>query len=131
MKNTSILVRVSLLGAVILALGASATGCAVRDATMFINDTQTVTAPKQEAIRACHTEALKTNPAAAGLVVVSFTWQKDTGKLTDLAVVPGQTTAPAELQACVTKNLEGLMLAPPDKQNGRMTWSYDFTVPKH
>jgi hypothetical protein len=113
------------------AVAAALQGCALRDARTFVSDTQSVTAPKQEVIRACHTQALKTNPTAAGLVVVNFTWEKDTGKMTNLVVVPGQTTAPTELQACVTKNLEGLMLQPPDKQTATITWSYDFTVPKH
>jgi hypothetical protein len=104
-------------------------GCNIRDARTFINDTQNITAPRQEAIRGCHTEVLKTNPTAQGLVVVNFTWKKDTGAMENLVVVPGQTTAPAELQTCVTKNLAGLVLAPPDKQDGAITWSYSFTVP--
>ena len=113
------------------AIAATLQGCALRDARTFVSDTQSVTAPKQEDIRACHTQTLKSNAAAAGLVVVNFSWEKDTGKMTNLVVVPGQTTAPAELQACVTKNLEGLALQPPDKQTASMTWSYDFTIPKH
>jgi hypothetical protein len=119
------------IAAMTCAIAVTAQGCALRDARTFVSDTQSVTAPKQEVIRACHTQALKSNPSAAGLVVVNFTWEKDTGKMTNLVVVPGQTTAPAELQTCVTKNLEGLLLQPPDKQTATITWSYDFTVPKH
>ena len=47
---------------------------------------------------------------------------------TGLHLDPAGTTAPAELQTCVTNLVSGLALAPPDKREGQATWIYEFSA---
>lgn len=108
---------------------AASSGCAVnvRDADQFEKDTGALLASKNDQVKQCYEQALKSDPKLGGNVGVHFMIQKETGKVVDAKVDPALTTAPDSLQQCVTSALDGLVLAPPDDGNdGLGTWVYEF-----
>lgn len=112
--------RISLLGLVLV------TGCAARGAQMFHDDTAKMFAMKDADMKTCYDGVLKADAAAKGTVGVNFTWEKSTGKLTNLAVDAAKTTAPAPVQQCVTKALEGMTINPADQRDGQGSWTFEF-----
>ena len=117
----------------LFAIGALAalSGCgfAVRSPDMYRDDTQAAFAKKTDAMRACYDGVLKSTPGAQGQVAVSFDVETEHGKLVNVAVLPGKTTAPPPVTECVTKNLDGVALNPPDGNKGEATWVFDFVAP--
>jgi hypothetical protein len=105
---------------------ASVTGCAYRDAKMFSDDVNKAVAPKQPDMKACYDGVLKSNPTAAGKVSVAFEIETEEGKFTNITVDKSKTTAPEPVQECVTKNLQGLAISPPDKKLGQGSMEFDF-----
>ena len=120
----------SMLGLTALALSITA-ACAVRDAQMFADDTTAVLQTRTPQIKVCYDEALKTDQAAAGTVVVAFTVEKKTGAIIDPQIVPERTTAPESLGQCVLGSISGLALDPPDQNEalGVFTWSFQANAP--
>lgn len=114
----------------LLALVASSVGCSfyARSPEDYRDETQKLLDTKAGDIKACYDEALQGKQDLQGKVAVAFTVEAETGKLKDVKVDPAGTTAPAELQTCVTNTLSGLALAPPDKRDGQATWIYDFSA---
>jgi hypothetical protein len=112
-----------------IAIGALAVGCAVRDAKMWQDDTGKVLAAKNNDIRVCYDDFLKGTPNAGGKVTVTFEVETEGGKIQKVAVDKANTTAPDALGECVRKNIEGLVIAPPDSRVGQGTWVYEFSVP--
>jgi hypothetical protein len=111
-------------------LGLALAGCsfAARSPDMYRDDTRAVLETKNEQIKGCYDELLKTNKDAQGKVTVKFTVAKDTGAFSNVAADPAGTTAPAELTTCVTTALDGLVLSPGDKSEGQATFVYEFTA---
>ena len=107
-------------------LGVFASGCAYRDAQMWRDDTNKVLETKHNDIRACYDTVLKGSPSAGGRVTVKFEVETEGGKIQNVAVDPAGTTAPPELGDCVKKNIEGLVIAPPDKRVGQATYVFEF-----
>jgi hypothetical protein len=108
---------------------AASVGCQamIRDADQFEKDTGTLLATKNDQVKQCYEQALKSDPKLGGNVGVHFMIQKETGKVMDAKVDPALTTAPDSLQQCVLTSLDGLLLAPPDTGNdGLGTWVYEF-----
>ena len=103
-------------------------GCSfiARDADMYRTDTRALLETRNADIKACYDNALASNPAQSGTVVVNFTVEKKTGALTNVAVDPDQSTAPAGLQTCVTEALASLTLEQPDRRDGQATFTYQF-----
>jgi hypothetical protein len=110
-----------------LALLAGATGCAMRNAEMYRDDTQKLLETRSAQIKSCYDDALKADEKLGGKVTVHFVVEKETGKITNAAVVPTGTDAPKPLSDCVLKTLDGLVLAPPDTSaEGQATFVYEF-----
>jgi hypothetical protein len=114
----------------LLALVASSVGCSfyARSPEDYRDETQKLLDTKAVDIKACYDAALQGKQDLQGKVTVAFTVEAETGKLKDVKVDPAGTTAPAELQTCVTNSVSGLALAPPDKRDGQAIWIYDFTA---
>lgn len=104
-------------------------GCAYRSPEMYRDDTTKVLATKQEAIRACYDDVLKGSPGVGGKVTVVFEVETEEGKIQNVVVDKPNTTAPDAVGDCVKKNIEGLVVSPPDKKLGQATYVYEFSVP--
>lgn len=100
--------------------------CAARSPDMFARDTGAVLATKNDAIQACYDGVLKSTPGAKGRVTITFDVETDGGKITHVAVDAASTSAPKPVADCVTQNLVGLAVQPPDTRTGKGTWTYDF-----
>jgi len=111
------------------ALLAAATGCEfhARSPEDYRDVTQALLDTKAGDIKACYDGALKGQKDLQGRVTVQFVVEAETGKLKDVKVDPAGTTAPEVLSQCITTNVSGLALTPPDKRDGIATWVYDFT----
>jgi len=108
-----------------------ATGCsfAARSPEMYRDDTKAVLETKNNDIRACYDGVLKATPGVGGKVTVTFEVETEGGKLTKIAVDKANTTAPDAVAECVTKNITGLGLTPPDKRLGLGSWAWEFSAP--
>jgi len=111
------------------ALSALAVGCAYRSPEMYRDDTTKVLESKNNDIRTCYDAYLKGMPGAGGRVTVNFEVETEGGKIQKVTVDKAKSTAPDELGECVKKNIEGLVIAPPDGRVGQATYTYDFSVP--
>lgn len=110
------------------ALGTAGCSFYARSAEMYRDDTQALLETKAADIKACYDNELKSNPNLTGRVTVHFIVEKETGKITNVAPVPAGTTADEKLTACVVSALDGLVLTPPDNNDGDATFVYDFTA---
>lgn len=108
---------------------ATIVGCAYRSPEMYRDDTTKVLQSKQNDIRACYDDFLKGTPTATGKVTVTFEVETEGGKIQNVAVDKANTTAPDALGDCVKKNIDGLVIAPPDRKLGQATYVYEFTIP--
>lgn len=113
-------------------LAATSAGCSfyARSTDQYKTDTRTVLEQQNGAIQGCYDTALAANPAQSGKVVVTFTVEKKTGSIMNVAADPNQSTAPDNLQNCVVKALEGLKLDPPDQREGQATFEWVFRGPE-
>ena len=110
------------------ALLASATACAgtARGLEAYRTDTNNLLETRSAQLKSCYDDALKTDAKLAGTVTVQFIVEKQTGAIANAAVEPDKTTAPPILGQCVVKAVDGLVLAPPDRNEGRATFVYEF-----
>ncbi|MBX3259188.1 MAG: AgmX/PglI C-terminal domain-containing protein [Labilithrix sp.] len=113
----------------VLASLATVVGCAYRSPEMYRDDTTKVLETKQADIRACYDEVLKGTPGAGGTVTVKFEVETEEGKIQNVVVDRPTSTAPDAVGECVRKNIEGLVISPPDKRLGQATYVYEFSVP--
>ena len=106
-------------------------GCSVaaRSPETYRDDTKAALESKSDAIRACYDGVLKTTPGAQGRVAVDFEVETEHGKITNVTVDKSKTTAPDPLVQCVTGNIQGVALQPPDERKGVGSWVYDFAPP--
>ena len=106
-------------------------GCsfAARSPEMYRDDTKAALEPKNAEIKSCYDGVLKTTPSAQGKVTVTFQVETEHGTITNVAVDKANTTAPDPVAECVTKSIQGVALAPPDKRTGLGTWVYEFAAP--
>jgi hypothetical protein len=115
---------------IVIAAASLATVCgcsfAARSPEMYRDDTKALLDTKNEDIRACYDGVLKNTPTAAGKVTVNFDVEAEMGKITNVVVNKQQTTAPDPLAECVTKSINGLTIAPPDKRLGQATAVWEF-----
>lgn len=109
---------------------AMGTGCSfhARDAESYRKVTRELVETKNADIKGCYDAALKDDPKVAGKVIVKFTVQKETGKITNAKMDETVSTAPASLGQCVVKALDGLALEPPDARDGDATYQWEFQV---
>ncbi len=107
----------------------SGCGAAIRSPEMYRDDTKAVLETKNHDIHACYDAVLKGTPGAAGKVTVKFHVDTEAGKFTNVEVDAANTTAPAAVGECVTKNIAGLGVTPPDARLGEATFVWEFTAP--
>ncbi|MBX3203951.1 MAG: AgmX/PglI C-terminal domain-containing protein [Labilithrix sp.] len=107
---------------------ATVVGCAYRSPEMYRDDTTKVLETKQADIRTCYDEVLKGAPGAGGTVTVKFEVETEGGKIQNVVVDKPTTTAPDAVGECVRKNIEGLVINPPDKRLGQATYVYEFSI---
>ena len=114
----------------LLALTVAAAGCSVhiRSPEQYRDDTQALLETRTADIKACYDKELATNADLTGRVTVHFMVEKKTGRITNVAPVPAGTTAPESLTNCVVNSINGLVLTPPDDNDGDATFVYDFTA---
>lgn len=62
-----------------------------------------------------------------GKVVVNFTVEKKTGKITNPVVDEKATTASAEIGQCVASKIDGLGIDRPDMRDGAATFTWQVT----
>ena len=110
------------------ALLASAAACAgtARGLEAYRTDTNNLLETRSAQLKSCYDDALKTDAKLAGTVTVQFIVEKQTGAIANAAVEQDKTTAPPILGQCVVKAVDGLVLAPPDRNEGRATFVYEF-----
>lgn len=125
-----ILLTVSLLAP----LCSVACGGAIRVGDAYRDDTaKLITAQANPRIHDCFDGMVKTAPAdqakaLTGTTTVHFTVAKETGLITNPAIVPEQTTAQPQVAQCVVASLAGLKLDPPDNVDGDATFTWEFVV---
>jgi hypothetical protein len=113
-----------LLAATVLAATAC-TGTA-RGLEAYRDDTNQLLETRRAQLATCYDDALRTDATAAGTVTVQFVVEKTTGAISHAAVDPARSSAPAVLGQCVVHAIDGLVLAPPDRNEGRATFTYEF-----
>ena len=115
-----------ILVSAVLGLSSVVAGCAYRSPEMWRDDVSKVLATKQADMKACYDGVLKSSPTAGGKVAIAFEVETEGGKIQNVIVDKAKSTAPPELGDCVKKNVEGLVIAPPDKRLGQGTAEFDF-----
>lgn len=112
----------------LLPIVASSTACSfvARDTPTYETDTSKLLDTRADALQACYDKQLGFNPQLAGKLTVTFTVEKKTGKLIQLAYDKNQTTVSEGLATCVVAALEGLKLDPVDQRDGVATFVYTF-----
>jgi hypothetical protein len=117
-----------LLISLALALGLTSSACSflARDTETYERDTSTLLDTRSSQLQACYDQELARNPDMAGKLTVTFTVEKKTGKITQLAWDKSRTTVGDTLATCVVSALEGLELAEPDQRDGVASFSYTF-----
>ena len=108
--------------------GTVACSFAARGPKMYEEDTRKLLETKQADIQQCYDQVLEADSTASGTVVVTFTVQAETGKIVNPAVDPQRTSAPEPVGACVTQAIDGLVLEPPDQNDGNATFAYEFKI---
>jgi hypothetical protein len=109
---------------VLCALGA----CAVRSPEMYRDDTRKLLETRSSSLQACYDAELQVHPDAAGKVIVRFTIEDDTGKLSNPQIDDLQSTPNRTLRGCVLDALKGLVLTPADERSGDATFVWEFQI---
>ncbi len=117
--------------AVACVLFGSAAGCTgtARGLEAYRTDTASLLASRSAPLQSCYDDALKADANAAGTVTVQFVVQKKTGDIANTTIDAAKTTAPKPVGDCVLKTMTGMKLDPPDRNEGRATFVYEFKPP--
>lgn len=112
----------------IVALGLAAAACTgtSRGLEAYRDDTTGLLNTRRAELATCYNDALKADARAHGTVTVQFVVEKSSGTIGHTAVDPARSNAPAALGQCVVHAIDGLVLAPPDRNEGRATFVYEF-----
>jgi len=106
-------------------LAGTACGTA-RSQQVYAADANRLLETRNDELERCYNEALKTEPNAMGTVTVKFMVEPTSGQIKEATIDPTKTTAPEVLDRCVLGAMTGLTLAPPDRNEGRATFVYEF-----
>jgi len=117
--------RTRLVSSLFVLFGASACTFYARGPEDYRKDTRALLETRSGQITTCYNTAKAADPKAAGTVVVHFQVAKDTGAITDPAVLP-ESTAPAALGQCIVDAIKDLKLDPSDKRVGDATFVWEF-----
>lgn len=109
-----------------LVASAAACGGTARGLEAYRDDTSKLLETRNAQLQRCYSDALKTDAKLSGTVTVQFVVEKKTGTVTQPSVDQSKSTAPPVLGDCVVKAIDGLTLAPPDSNEGRATFVYEF-----
>ena len=120
------ILRPSLLIASGLIATVAACGGTARGLEAYRTDTANLLETRNAQLQSCYDDALKADAKLAGTVTVQFVVAKKTGTVENPQVDASKSTAPAALGQCVVKAVDGLVLAPGDKNEGRATFTYEF-----
>lgn len=115
----------NLIAAGAIACAAACSGTA-RGLEAYRDDTGKLLATRSAELSQCYDDALKTDGKLSGTVTVQFVVAKQTGVISSPMVDQNKSTAPPVLGQCVVKAIDGLVLAPPDRNEGRATFVYEF-----
>lgn len=116
--------RISILG--LLAVATAACSGTARGLETYRTDTQQLLSSRDAQIKSCYDDALKADGKLAGTVAIHFVVEKKTGELSGATIDPTRSTASKPLGDCVLTAVKGLKLVPPDKNEGRATFVYEF-----
>jgi hypothetical protein len=114
--------------AIVLAVALSVVACSgtARGLEAYRADTQKLLQTRDDQVRGCYDAALASDAKLSGTVTVTFVVEKKTGTVAQPAIDAAKTTAPQSVSGCVLRAVEGLKLDPPDRNEGRATFTYEF-----
>lgn len=104
------------------------TGCALRSAEMYRDDTRKLLTTKRSVLEACYDAELQTDRDAAGKVIVHFTIERDTGRVLNPEIDDLLSTPNRTLRGCVLDAMRDLVLSPADDRNGDATFTWEFRL---
>jgi hypothetical protein len=113
MMNSKNLIRTIVCAGVALAT----TACIARGPDDYRQVTRSLVDTKRSAIEGCFS-------GEPGKIVVNFTVEKKSGKITNPVIDDKQSSASAEVGACVVDKIEGLTLGDPDMRDGAATFTW-------
>jgi hypothetical protein len=113
-----------------LALAMGAVGCQfiARGPEAYRDDTKALLEANNGTLKACYDGVINSDKAAVGTVTVKFTVENESGRIKDVVVDEGNSTAPPPVRDCVVNAITGLQLDPPDARDGKATFTYEFEI---
>ena len=107
---------------------ASSAGCSylARDTDRYRADTSALLDTRTAELQACYNQELRRNRDVIGTLTVTFTVEKETGKLTQLEWDRNRSTVSETLATCAITALAGLSLDEPDQRDGEATFKFSF-----
>lgn len=123
--NSSTLIRsipcTTLVTALVLGFALLTTACIARSADDYRKVTRSLVDTKKGDIESCF-------GGQAGKVVVDFTVEKKTGKVSNATVDEKQSTASPEVGQCIVAKVEGLTLSESaDMRDGAANFTWQFS----
>ena len=112
-----------LFGAALASIAACAHG---RNVASYRDDTASLLETRNPELKTCYEAALQSDAKLGGTVTVQFVIQGESGMIKNPTIDPTRSTATPALGECVLKAINGLVLAPPDRSEGRATYTYEF-----
>lgn len=103
-----------------LGLALISVACIARGADDYRTVTRQLVDTQQADIQACFGEQ-------PGKVVVNFTVEKKTGKISNPSVDSAKSTATAEVGDCIVGKINGLALAQPDMRDGAAAFTWELS----
>lgn len=109
-------------------LAGTAVGCGgyTRTPEQWTEDTRQVLEAQNDFIKSCYNRELKQNNKLEGTVTVTFLVENDTGRIKKVKLDDSKTTAGDPVRKCVMDNIKDLRLKPPDWNNGRGSFTWEF-----
>ncbi len=101
------------------ALALATTACIARGPEDYRTVTRELVDTRKGDIKSCF-------GSSTGKVVVDFTVEKKTGKIINPKADSAKSTAPEDVQTCVTKAIDGLGIERPDMRDGAATFTWVF-----
>ena len=102
------------------ALALLTTACIARGPDDYRDVTRELVDTKKSEVESCFGEQ-------PGKVVVTFTVEKKTGKISNPMIDEASSDAPAEVGECVVAKIDGLAIAQPDMRDGAATFTWQLS----
>lgn len=122
---------IKLTGLTLALLSATACGGYTRTPEQWTEDTRQMLEAQNEFIKSCYNRELKGNPKLEGNVTVKFLVENGSGRVKRVKLDDSGTTAGDPVRKCVMENIKDLRIKPPDANDGRATFTWEFkaTIP--